>query len=135
MSPEETRETVTRLLSAFDEGGIEALAAHYADDYVNHTPFPGASNDLAGHAAFLTAAAPHLEFLGSETLDIVADAGKAAVLSKSRFRVRASGEEFEATAFSIVRLCDGEVIENWGGYDPIAVARMIEAGVVLPKAA
>ena len=133
MSPDNVREFVNRLLAAFAAGGIESLAEFYSPDYVNHTPFPGATNDLAGHAAFISAAAPHLEFLSNEPLEIVADEDKASVLTKSQFRARRTGEEFEAFGFSVVRFGNGKIIENWGGYDPIAVSRMMAAGVVIPQ--
>jgi ketosteroid isomerase-like protein len=132
MSSTDTRETIEALLRAFEEGGLEQLAGFYAPNYANRTPFPGAPSTLAGHAAFEQWAARHLEFLGSEPVHVIADETRAAVLSRNRLRARATGEEFDAFGFAVVCLEDGKVVENWGGYDPVAVLRMQRAGMTLP---
>jgi len=104
----------------------------YSDNYVNHTPYPGAPSTFAGHAAFLEAAAPHLEFLSNEFIDVVAGDQNACVLSKSTFRQRKTGETFEAFGFAVLRIENGKISENWGGYDPVSVFKMYEAGVRMP---
>ena len=134
MSHASTQEVVENLLAAFQVGDLSTIAKFYAPDYVNRTPFPGAPSTLAGHAAFLDWAKPHLEFLEMEPVQVVSGDGNAAVLSRSRFRVRKTGEEFDAFGFAVLRVEDGLIVENWGGYDPIAVLRMREAGLELPNA-
>lgn len=131
--PDTTRDFAERLMAAFQTGGVDALAEFYADDYVNRTPFPGAPTTLEGHAAFVMAAAPHLDFLSTETVEIVADGDSLSILSKNRFRAKKTGEEFDAFGFAVVRLRDCKIVENWGGYDPVGVYKMQEAGVEIPS--
>lgn len=135
MSTIRTRETIEGLLRAFEKGGLEQLADFYAPDYVNRTSLPGAPTTLDGHAAFEQWAARHLEFLGSETVHVITEGTRAAVLSRNRLRARATGEEFDAWGFAVVRVEDGKVVENWGGYDPVAVLHMQRAGMTLPDPA
>ncbi|MEM1048030.1 MAG: nuclear transport factor 2 family protein [Pseudomonadota bacterium] len=135
MTAKANHELVERLLAAFSHGGLEALAGFYSPDYVNRTPFPGAPTTLDGHAAFEEWARPHLEFVAMEPVEIVAGDNNATVLSRTRFRSRKTGEEFEAFGFAVLRIEDGLIVENWGGYDPVSVLRMQKAGVELPSAA
>ncbi|MEL6509912.1 MAG: nuclear transport factor 2 family protein [Pseudomonadota bacterium] len=132
MDDKNTREFAEKLMDAFKSGGVSALTDFYHADYVNQTPFPGAPTTLEGHVAFVTAAAPHLEFVSTETVEIVPGEDTLSILSKSRFRVKESGEDFEAFGFAVVRLKEGKIIENWGGYDPVGFAKMHDAGVVIP---
>ncbi|MEM8987646.1 MAG: nuclear transport factor 2 family protein [Pseudomonadota bacterium] len=135
MTPEETGNVVEKFLEAFKIGDLQAITDFYAPDYVNNTPFPGAPATYEGHAAFFKAAAPFLEFLSSETVDVVVGADSAAILSKGRYKVRESGEEFEAFGFAVVKFKDGKIVENWGGYDPVATFKMFEAGVKMETSA
>ena len=132
MTDTNTRELAKQLMEAFNSGGPAALTEFYHPDYVNQTPFPGAPTTFEGHAAFVMAAAPHLEFLSTETIEIVPSDNSLSILSRSRYRAKASGEEFDAFGFAVVRLKDGKIIENWGGYDPVGMAKMNAAGVVIP---
>ena len=132
MGHEATHDLIGRLLAAFQTGGLGAIAEFYSPDYVNRTPFPGAPDTLAGHAAYQDCIAPHLEMVAVEPVQIVAGEGTATVLTSTRFRIRASGDEFDAFGFAVLRIENGLIVENWGGYDPVAVFRMHEAGVRLP---
>ena len=132
MGQESTYTLVGRLLAAFQAGGTEAIARFYSPDYVNRTPFPGAPTTLAGHAAYQDCIARHLEIVTMAPEQIVAGDNSAAVLTRMRFRVRGTGQEFDAFGFAVVRIENGLIVENWGGYDPVAVFRMRQAGVELP---
>ncbi len=129
MTLEETKDVVGRFLAAFKVGDMEAVAAFYAPDYVNHTPYPGAPSTFKGHAAFMMAAAPFLEFISNETVEVVIGAGNASILSKSRYRVRETGKEFDAFGLATFKLKDGLIIENWGGYDPVGAFNMFKSGI------
>ena len=133
MGKESTCHLVGRLLAAFQAGGIAGIAEFYAPDYVNRTPFPGAPPTLAGHNAYEDCIARHLEMVTVETVQIVAGEDSAAVLTRTRFRVRSTGQEFDGFGFAVLRIDNGLIVENWGGYDPVAVFRMQQAGVELPK--
>ena len=129
MTKEETQAFVDKFMASFDVGDMNAIASFYASDYVNRTPYPGAADDFAGHNAFVTAASPFLEFVSSDTIETIVGEGTATILSSNRFRIRESGEEFDAFGYAVIKLRDGLIVENWGGYDVVAAFKMFNAGV------
>ncbi|MEL6666488.1 MAG: nuclear transport factor 2 family protein [Pseudomonadota bacterium] len=129
MPSNNTKTVVDGLLAAFKMGDMSTIAEYYAPEYVNRTAFPGASEGFDGHAAFFMAAAPYLDFLSNETVDVIVSGESASILSKTRYRIKETSEEFEVFGFAMIKVKDGLIVENWGGYDPIGAFKMFEAGV------
>jgi hypothetical protein len=77
-----------------------ALVEFYHSDSVNHTPFPGATTKLAGHAAYVAHIRDKPKVVGTELVHAVGGGDGAAAVTRTHLRAKRDGLEFTATGFA-----------------------------------
>jgi predicted ester cyclase len=115
-----------------NEGRLELIDAIARADYVEHHPFPGAPEGIAGlreRVSLLRAAlSPHF------TLEhVIADEEKVAVMWRNRgtqladwMGVPATGKSFDIEGVDVYRFRDGLLAEHWHVVDVFSM--MIQLG-------
>ncbi|MGH9204439.1 MAG: ester cyclase, partial [Vicinamibacterales bacterium] len=132
MSVEENKALVRRYFDEIDRTGDESVVDQYVSaDFVDHSPSPGCTPDLAGlKAAFrmFRTGSP-----GTHRIeDIVAEADKVVVRvtgqgvhSGELFGIPATHREFTATGITIFRVADGMIVERWVEIDMLGALQQL----------
>jgi len=110
-----------RQVPGWDLGDIAAL---YAPDYLNHTG-PDGPGGFETHAAWMERIGGVAEFAGSDVLAVFGDDEHACVVSRVTLARTAVEESVTGFGISVVRVVDGQIVENWGAYDPLVTEALV----------
>ena len=131
---EETRAIIARFYDGINAGDLEVIDELIADDFVEREDFPGISPDKEGTRQFFTIFRTAFPDLHMEAHEAVIDGDLACVRSTMSgthegdfMGMPPSGKRFEVTAFDLVRLRDGQVIEHWGLMDAMKMMQQLGA--------
>ena len=136
MATKSDKKEIIRVLyeEVANEGRLELLDAIACADYLEHHPFPGASEGIAGlreRVSLLRAAlSPHF------TLEhVIVDEDKAAVMWRNRgtqpvdwMGVPATGKSFDIEGVDVYRFREGLLAEHWHVVDVFSM--MIQLGAI-----
>ncbi|MEM1334035.1 MAG: nuclear transport factor 2 family protein [Actinomycetota bacterium] len=98
------------------------IASAFADGYVNHTG-PDGPGGFETHEQWMERIAGVADITGMEVLAVFGDDAHACVLSSNTLTSRVGSESVTGVGITVMRVVDGQVTENWGGYEP----RIVEA--------
>ncbi len=128
MSIEENKAIVRRLVEeATVRGRLEVMDELVAEDYVDHTPWPGFPPNRDG---FKQSMAQYLSAFGDveiEIYEMIGEGDKVALIEKvtgthkgEMAGVPPSGKRVGITSMSVYRIADGKIVESWDLNDSAA---------------
>jgi predicted ester cyclase len=140
MSAEENKALIRRYFEAIDRAkapeDAQMLDEFMAEDFVEHTPFPGLPPTRDGwkeaFRAFLVGAPGYhvIEDLIAEGDRVAARITAYGKHEGELFGVPRAGREIRVTGMSFWRIRDGKIVEHWHETDQMGL--MIQLGVVEP---
>ncbi|MEM9745472.1 MAG: hypothetical protein AAF945_02165 [Actinomycetota bacterium] len=101
---------------------IDDIAELYGDGYVNHTGLDGPGG-FETHAQWIERIGGVAEFTGMDVVAVFGDDERVCVVSSNTLRSSSGDESVTGIGITAMRVVDGEVVENWGAYEP----RIVEA--------
>ncbi len=133
---EENKAVVRRTFEEmWDKGNLGIIDELYADDFVNHNPPPGLSDDRDGFRMFVgmyTSAFPNTTMTIEDQIaegDRVVPRWVAVGKQEGELMgIPPTGQEVRVTGIGINRVVDGKIVENWGEFDGMGL--MQQLGVV-----
>jgi predicted ester cyclase len=115
------KETFVRVVEAISTGDTDALDTLVDRDVIDHNPMPGQAAGLHGFKEWVRAARVAFPELRGTVEDVLADEDRVAGRVLYRWTqhanpggVPATDREITFTAFNILRLRDGKIVEWWG---------------------
>ncbi len=121
MSIEENKAIVRRLYEqSMVKGNLDVIEELAAEDYVDHTAWPGFPPNRDGWRQSIAQTMSALEDLKLEIKDMIGEGDKVAAIitvtgtHKGELSgVPPSGKPVSITSISIYRVADGKVVESW----------------------
>jgi ketosteroid isomerase-like protein len=116
MSEQENTNVVQQIYASFKSGDIQALLARIADDVqwqlpdMENVPFSGKRQGREQVAEFFASVADNQEVLAFEPGDFTAQGDKVVAQGHYRWRVKATGREFQADWAHVFTIQGGKVI-------------------------
>ncbi len=135
MSVERVKSMVRRVVEVQQNGNVDAIDQLFAEDFVDHTPFPGVTPDREGVKDFCTAMLAAFPDLRVTIQDQVAQ--EDAVATRKLFSgshrgaflgLPASGREMTFEVIDILRFRDGRITDHWLVVDSGALIRQLTVG-------
>lgn len=129
---EHNKQLVTMAEDAWNAGELDEAFGYFADDYVEHTPFPGLPATKDGLKTLLSSfreAFPD----GHVTIDMmIAEGDLVCYYSTARgthtgafMGMPPTGRYVEVGAVHIHRVVDGKIVEHWGHNDQAGMMRQL----------
>ena len=117
-------EAAQQVLAALASGAVEVLDELHARDYVDHTPLPGQSTDVAGLRERAMVLSSALADTRVQT-DVLVDQGDTVVCSTRTTGVHkgcflgiaATDRRIEMVGLTVFRFVDGLVRETWSSFE------------------
>ncbi len=138
MSVEENKALVRRYFDDIDRIGDESVLDDYVSaDFVDHSPSPGCTPDLAGlKTAFrmFRTGSPgthRIDDIVAEGDKVVARVTGQGVHSGELFGIPATQREFAVTGITIFRVADTKIVERWVEIDMLGALQQL--GVIPPE--
>ncbi|MFN8472417.1 MAG: ester cyclase [Anaerolineae bacterium] len=136
MSLEENKTVIRRWFEEMNKGNMAAVDEFYGADYVLHDPnvppdLPRGPASVRRYLAPIMAGFPD----SSVTVDdVIAEGDKIAVRFTARgnhtgdfMGIPPSGKPIEARGISIIRIADGQMVEEWQNFDILTLLQQIGA--------
>jgi predicted ester cyclase len=135
MSTEANKKLVRRYFAAIDATSDPAMLDEFvAPDFVDHSPTPGFSPDLAGlkgvYALFVkaTPGTHAIEDMIAEDDKVVIRVSAKGTHTDDFLGIPETGREFTMTGIVILRIRDGKIVERWNELD--MVGALVQLGAV-----
>jgi steroid delta-isomerase-like uncharacterized protein len=136
MSTEESKATMRRYFSVFEQGNIDLLERLLAPDYVNHSPatpdLPTGPEGVKGVVAMFRSGMPDLRVIVE---DMIAEGDKVATRytlegthEGELFGVPPTGQRLSIKSISVERVLDGKIRDHWRITDSLDM--MQQLGVI-----
>jgi predicted ester cyclase len=135
MGTQQNKERMLRFIEGYQNGGDEAvLQDTIADDFVDHTNFPGLPAGRPGVKAIFDMFRSAFPDFHSEVLDQAAEGDK--VWTYKTFSgtqrgelmgIPPTGREVAWTLIDIVRIRDGQIVEHWNVVDLMGLMQQLGA--------
>jgi steroid delta-isomerase-like uncharacterized protein len=133
MSTEANKGLIHRYIAAVDRGDVRALDEFIAPHFVDHSPFPGTTGDLAGLRqafAIFQKGVP-----GTHTIDdLIAEGDKVAgritgfgTHSGEFMGIPATGKKVQVAGIAIWRIENGRIVEHWSQVDSLGLMQQLGA--------
>jgi steroid delta-isomerase-like uncharacterized protein len=121
---------------AFNNRNLAVLDELTTEDFVDHDPMPGLSNDREGTRQTLRAVLEAFPDLRAEILDVVSEGDRVGIRTRYTgthrgefMGVPATGKRSIVESIDIIRMTtDGLATEHWGVFDTMGV--MMQIGVI-----
>ncbi|MEM8902778.1 MAG: nuclear transport factor 2 family protein [Actinomycetota bacterium] len=103
---------------------LSDIAEAYAPDYVNHTG-PDGPGGFDTHAAWMERIGAFADVTSMDVLAVFGDGEWACVLSRTMFSPKGADAPIAGIGMTVMRVVDGAIVENWGGYEPAVVEAFV----------
>lgn len=139
MHPDDCRAIYLRVIAAIEEGDFDALDDLLADDLVDHNPIPEQLPGREGFKQWMASARQIFPDMSATVADTVVENDR--VAGRVSFSGTHSGPlagvppthlPVEFTAFHLVRLSQGQIVEWWGTADLLGALLQLGAQISGP---
>ena len=131
---EENKRLGREFYESINQGRLEVIDSHVADNFVDHEEFPGLTQDKKGVRAFFQIMRTAFPDFHMTVEDLMAEGDKviARLTMSGTHRgefmgMPATGKKFEVSAIDIVRVVDGKAVEHWGVSDTMKMMQQLGA--------
>ena len=123
---------VRRIYDAFNTGNLEILDAVLGVNIIDHNPFPGQPQGIAGVKQLIMILRSAFPDFHITVEDMVAEGDKvvARVVTQGTHQgefmgIPATGKEVTQTGIEILRIAGGKVVERWGEFDNLGMMQQL----------
>jgi steroid delta-isomerase-like uncharacterized protein len=132
---DQNKALVSRVYDAFNTGNLEILDAVLGVNIVDHNPFPGQPQGVAGVKQLIMMLRTAFPDFHITVEDMVAEGDRVAVRVRTQgthqgefMGISATGKEVTQTGIEILRIAGGKAVERWGEFDNLGM--MQQLGVI-----
>ncbi len=135
MSEEENKALIREVIEeVWNKGDLAAVDRYFADDYVDHSPFPGQGPGPEGYKGAVAAIREAFPDLRLTLEDILGEGDKVAF----RYTMRGThqgqfagmpptGKPFSVGGMIIARVAGGKAVERWANLDTLGLMQQLGA--------